>query len=84
MRAIQPVGFFLPGCKPANWQDDIEAGKELDECLGERAKHIQGHIDETFKVIDGNAGKFKWGAWFGIAAPFVGIVVWAISSAVLK
>jgi hypothetical protein len=84
IRAIQPVGFFLPGCEPANWQEDIEACKELDDCLGERAKHIQGHIDVNFKVIESNAEKFKWGARFGIAAPFVGVVAWLIATSLAK
>ena len=84
IRAIQPASFYLPGCEPANWLEDVEAGKELDDCLGERAKHIQTHIDANFKVIERNAKLFKWGARFGIAAPFVGIINWAISVALIK
>jgi len=73
--AIQPVSFYLPGCEPNNWEEDILAGKKLDECLGERALHIQGHINANFDVIKQNAGRFAWGARFGMAAPFVGIFV---------
>jgi hypothetical protein len=79
IRAIQPAGFFLPGCEPANWQEDIDGGKALDDCLGERAKHIQTEIEANFQVIEGNAKLFKWGARFGIAAPFLGFFVWAIA-----
>lgn len=78
--AIQPAGFYLPGCEPENWQEDIDAGRKLEECLGERAKHIQGHIAENFKVIGRNARLFAWGARCGMAAPFIGLIAWAAFS----
>ena len=77
--AIQPADFYLPGCEPVNWKEDIDAGKDLDDCLGERAGHIQSDINANTEVIKKNAGLFKWGSRFGIAAPFVGVVIWALT-----
>jgi hypothetical protein len=79
--AIRPVSFWLPGCEPQNWRSDVAEGRELDDCLGERAQHIQEAIVDNLKVIDSNAKLFKWGARLGIAAPFVGLVVWLLASA---
>ncbi|SHN72096.1 hypothetical protein [Bradyrhizobium erythrophlei] len=77
--AIQPADFYLPGCEPDNWKEDIDTGKKLDDCLGERAGHIQSDIDSNTEVIRKNARLFKWGSRFGIAAPFVGVLIWAIT-----
>jgi hypothetical protein len=79
IRSIQPVGFYLPGCEPINWLEDVDAGRKLDDCLGERAKHIQDNIAYNFDVIEKNAVLFKWGARFGIAAPFLGVLAWVIA-----
>jgi hypothetical protein len=75
-----PVKFWLPGCEPGNWESDVTAGKKLQDCLGERAGHIQDQIGENLKVIESNARRFKWGATLGIAAPFVGILAWGLIS----
>jgi len=77
--AIQPADVSLPGCEPENWKEDIDAGKGLDECLGERAGHIQNDINENGEVLTKNARLFKWGSRFGIAAPFAGVVIWLFS-----
>ena len=79
--AVRPADFWLPGCAPENWLDDVSAGKELNDCYWERAKHIQEQIVENSNVIAKNANLFKWGARLGITAPFAGIVVWALASA---
>jgi hypothetical protein len=79
--AIQPVNFWLPGLAPENWDTDIASGRELDDCLGERAAHIQQQIADNLKTIAGNARRFRWGSRLGIAAPFVGVVVWLLASA---
>jgi hypothetical protein len=78
--AIQPVSFWLPGLAPENWETDISAGKDLDDCLGERAAHIQEQIAENLKTIEGNARLFRWGARLGISAPFAGVIVWLLAS----
>jgi hypothetical protein len=77
--AIMPAGFYLPGCEPANWEDDINASKELEDCLGERAQHIQEQIVDNNQVIQRNARKFRWAASLGVAAPPLGLVVWLIA-----
>jgi hypothetical protein len=59
----------------------VVAGKKLHECLGERATHIQEQIVDNLAVIEANARRFKWGARFGIAAPFVGFAVWLLATA---
>ena len=80
LRTIMPVRFWLPGCEPHNWQSDVATGKKLHDCLGERATHIQEAIADNVKVVEMNARRFKWGARFGIAAPFVGLLVWGLAS----
>jgi hypothetical protein len=79
--AIQPVSFWLPGLAPENWDTDVSSGRELDDCLGERAAHIQQQIGENLVTIARNATRFRWGSRLGIAAPFVGVVVWLLASA---
>jgi hypothetical protein len=79
--AIQPVSFWLPGLAPENWDTDISSGRDLDDCLGERAAHIQQQISENLKTIEANAWRFRWGSRLGIAAPFMGVIVWLLASA---
>jgi len=74
--AIQPTAFWLAGCEPENWAEDIASGRKLRECLGDRALHIQEEIAENTAVITKNARLFKWGSTFGILAPVAGLVVW--------
>jgi hypothetical protein len=78
--AIRPVSFWLPGLAPENWSSDVAGGRTLDDCLGERAQHIQEQIVDNLKTIESNAKLFKWGARLGIAAPFVGVVIWLLAS----
>jgi hypothetical protein len=80
IRSIQPIGFWLPGCEPDNWEDDVSQGKQLKDCMAERAMHIQDHINKNVVVIEKNANLFKWGTRFGIGAPFVGFAIWTISN----
>jgi hypothetical protein len=79
-RVLMPVNFWLPGCEPANWESDVSAGKDLHNCLGERADHIQEQIAANLRVIELNGRKFRVGAFCGIAAPFVGLVAWTLAS----
>jgi hypothetical protein len=80
IRAIQPVSFWLPGLAPENWMPDVTGGRSLDDCLGERAQHIQEQITDNLRTIENNAKLFKWGSLLGISAPFVGVVVWLLTS----
>jgi hypothetical protein len=80
LSTIMPVKFWLPGCEPGNWEPDVVAGKTLHDCLGERARHMQEQITENLSVIESNARRFKWGAICGIAAPFVGVLIWGLVS----
>jgi hypothetical protein len=79
--AIQPVSFWLPGLAPENWDSDVTSGRELDDCLGERAAHIQIQIADNLQTIATNARRFQWGSRLGITAPFVGVVAWLLASA---
>jgi hypothetical protein len=81
LRAVMPVSFWIPGCEPENWESDCAAGKQLKDCLGERAKNIQEQIDANSKVMKDNATNFLWGASFGFAAPVLGAVIWVLISA---
>ena len=56
------MSFWLPGLAPENWSSDVTGGRELDDCLGERAQHIQEQIADNLKIIESNANLFKWGA----------------------
>jgi hypothetical protein len=53
--ALQPADFWLPGLAPENWGEDIAHGKSLDDCLHERADHIQEQIDANNRLIGRNA-----------------------------
>jgi hypothetical protein len=59
---------------------DVTGGRSLDDCLGERAQHIQEQITDNLRTIENNAKLFKWGSLLGISAPFVGVVVWLLTS----
>ena|ERR1700738_275247 len=50
LRTTMPVQFWLPGCEPENWEADVAAGKKLQECLGERAAHIQDKSQRTLTL----------------------------------
>jgi hypothetical protein len=78
--ALRPVKFWLPGLAPVNWNEDVVLGKALEDCLGERAGHIQTQIDANATIIEGNAKLFRRGAVLGVSAPFVGAAVWALAS----
>jgi hypothetical protein len=77
--AIQPVGFWLPGLAPENWQEDVLVGRKLEECLSDRAQHIQEQIAENLTTIQRNARLFKWGSRLGISAPFAGFLIWLLA-----
>ncbi|MCW5772761.1 MAG: hypothetical protein KIT16_14045 [Rhodospirillaceae bacterium] len=76
-----PIGFYLPGSRPANWYDDVDEKRDLPEVLGQHAQNFQEKIEKNAKTLEANAGKFKWGAICGIAAPVAGIVLWFVISA---
>ena len=80
--AVMPVGFWLPGNPPEEWRKDVDEGKDLNSALSEEAEHMIGKIKENRDTLKANAWRFKWGALIGIAAPFVGAILWlTISSA---
>lgn len=74
-RSIMPVKFNVAGCEPGNWAVEIASGADLDDCYGERADHIAEQIEDNRVIMERNARLFKWGARFGISAPFVGMAV---------
>jgi hypothetical protein len=78
--ALRPVKFWLPGLAPKHWSDEIASGRDLDDCLGERAKNIQEQIEENTQVIENNAKFFRRGVWIGVSAPFIGLIVWGLTS----
>lgn len=78
--ATLPTGFDLPGGEPNNWRRDVESGRPVIESLREQAENYQGKIDDNGGVLRANAKRFKWGALLGLAAPFVGFVVWFLAS----
>lgn len=78
--ATLPVAFDLPGNQPEAWEEDVKAGKPLDDSLAEQAEHYQGKIEDNRKALKRNAGRFRWGAIFGIAAPFIGFLIWLFAT----
>ena len=70
---VMPVDFYLPGHAPKDWDKEVTSGAKFPDCLGELADHMQEYIEDNDKAINANAKKFKWGASFGIAAPFIGV-----------
>lgn len=71
-----PADFYLPGTRPANWYDDLDNKVEIIEALGEYAENCQEKIEDNSRVITKNARRFVWGAYLGIAAPFIGLISW--------
>jgi hypothetical protein len=78
--ATLPVEFDLPGSQPENWKKDIERGIPLNEALAEQAQNYQGKISDNSAILRSNAKKFSWGARLGIAAPVLGLLIWAFIS----
>mgnify|MGYP000051836444 CR=1 FL=1 len=78
--ATLPVGFDLPGGQPEDWKKDVETGTSLDGSLAEQAEHYQGKIEDNRKALQKNAGRFQFGAISGIAAPFIGFLVWLFAT----
>ena len=79
IRALMPIGIYIPGSEPTSWREDLENGRSLEDALHEEAEFLQEKIDENRTDISRNARLFKWGALSGLAAPALGFGVWAIS-----
>jgi len=77
--ATVPVGFWLPGNEPKSWYEDVDSNRPLLEAMGEEAEQIQEKIEENRKELKKNARRFKWGAFLGVTAPFVGAVVYLLA-----
>ena len=78
IRAAMPVGFNLPGTQPSGWESDIAAGRELKDCQYDLLNFREDLIAKNLATIKRNAGLFKYGAYSGIAAPFIGAAAWAL------
>jgi hypothetical protein len=79
IRAAMPVGFNLPGTQPSGWEDDVVSGRTLQHCQHDLITLRENAIKENLATIRRNARRFTIGAYFGIAAPFVGAVAWTIA-----
>lgn len=79
-----PVGFDLPGNEPKSWYGDVENGTEIHNALAEEAENYQEKIVDNRNVLKSNAVRFRLGAITGIAAPFVGAIIWMIGAYCLK
>ena len=77
---VLPADFYLPGNHPESWYEDIDANRDLLESLGEEAEHYQGSINKNRTFLKRNAGRFRWGAISGLAAPIVGFASWFMLS----
>jgi hypothetical protein len=78
-RAAMPIGFNLPGTQPHTWVSDIKNGRTLDECKHDLINLHETSISENLDILRANARWFSIGAYCGIAAPFVGAVIWFVS-----
>lgn len=77
--AALPVSFDLPGSQPESWYADAARDRDLRESLAEQAENYQDKIRDNGAVLRRNARRFMWGARAGIAAPFVGVVLWLLT-----
>ena len=77
--ATLPADFYLPGSQPNSWTNELEEGAEIAAALRDQATNSQTKIDHNRAVLTANSRKFKWGAVCGIAAPFVGLLIWLIA-----
>lgn len=78
IRAAMPVGFNLPGTQPSGWADDIINKRALKECQHDLLNFRETLIKENLNTIRRNAMLFRMGAYCGIAAPFIGAIVWLV------
>jgi hypothetical protein len=70
------VGFDLPESQPESRDQDVEQRTKPGDAPPEQAESYQGKINDNHGVLMSNAKKFKWGIISGLAAPFVGVLVW--------
>jgi hypothetical protein len=78
IKAAMPVGFNLPGTQPSGWESDIAGGRELKDCQYDLLNFREELIKKNLATIKSNATLFKYGAYCGIAAPFIGAAAWAL------
>jgi hypothetical protein len=78
IKAAMPVGFNLPGTQPSGWESDIAGGRALKDCQYDLLTFRDDLIKENLSTIKRNARLFKYGAYCGIAAPFIGAAAWAL------
>jgi hypothetical protein len=78
VKATMPVPFWLGGAEPHDWDEDCIKGRKLKDCLAEQADHLQQRITHNANIIRANAKWFYWGASIGVAAPFIGLVIWLL------
>jgi hypothetical protein len=74
--ATLPADFYLPGNEPTSYKTEIEAGIDVNTALRDEVEHTQSKIDDNAKLLKKNARLFRAGAFLGIAAPVVGLLVW--------
>jgi hypothetical protein len=77
-----PVDMYLPGSQPNSWKTYIKLARPYEECLKEESGIQQEKIDENRVIIKRNAKLFSAGALVGISGPFIGLLVWLITSSV--
>jgi hypothetical protein len=78
--ATLPADFYLPGSQPDSWEEELKEGTEPGAALRDQVVNSQTKINRNGALLIANSKKFKWGAVCGIAAPFIGLLVWLIAS----
>jgi hypothetical protein len=76
--SARQIDFYYPGNEPAHWYAQRYA--TLTEAIGGEAENYQHHIEKNDAAIKANGRFLGWGAKIAVAAPIVGLVVWALAS----
>lgn len=72
--SARPVGWWLVGHDPADWQEDIANGMPLEKTLPELAEVLDRRVKENRAELKRNSRCLLWAGWMAFAALVAGIM----------
>ena len=81
--AAWPVRFAAAGAAPEKWWKDGVETRPLAECLKKESRNYQRRIEHNRDVHARATGRLRAGIVIGCSAPALGLVVWALASALV-
>lgn len=77
MSAALPGKIWLPGLRPGFWEEAAEHKYSLIEIKSYKLKQYSSNIDDNEAYISRKSFKYKIGAYLGVSAPIVGLLVYS-------